>query len=134
MPRGGLSLPSSAHPPAPSCETGPCLTDRGEVAFLRPRPLPPGRHPASHPRRTVGIGGSLGRAARRRCQVEGSRTRRCGSRPARRDRAGRPPPGKNDAVTRSRTPGNRALMGLVFLAGIGSMTVEICASRLLAPF
>jgi len=37
-------------------------------------------------------------------------------------------------VTRSRTPGNRALMGLVFLAGIGSMSVEICASRLLAPY
>ena len=30
--------------------------------------------------------------------------------------------------------GNRALMGLVFLAGIGSMTTEICASRLLAPY
>ena len=29
---------------------------------------------------------------------------------------------------------NRALMGLVFLAGIGSTTTEICASRLLAPF
>ena len=29
---------------------------------------------------------------------------------------------------------NHALMGLVFLAGIGSTTTEICASRLLAPF
>src|SRR5664279_771427 len=28
----------------------------------------------------------------------------------------------------------RALLPLVFLAGIGSMATEICASRLLAPF
>lgn len=28
----------------------------------------------------------------------------------------------------------RGLMALVFLAGIGAMTTEICASRLLAPF
>ena len=28
----------------------------------------------------------------------------------------------------------RALLPLVFLAGVGSMATEICASRLLAPF
>jgi spermidine synthase len=37
-------------------------------------------------------------------------------------------------MTGTHTPGSRALMALVFLAGIGSMTTEICASRLLAPY
>ena len=37
-------------------------------------------------------------------------------------------------MTGTRTRGNRGLMGLVFLAGIGSTTTEICAARLLAPF
>ena len=34
----------------------------------------------------------------------------------------------------SARPAPRALLPLVFLAGIGSMANEICASRLLAPF
>lgn len=37
-------------------------------------------------------------------------------------------------VAVSHATGKRALMTLVFLAGIGSMAVEICASRLLAPY